>query len=31
LVEAEKLGLWMWYRRNEKLLKQLGEAVSGTI
>jgi len=31
LVEAEKLGLWMWYRRNEKLLKQLGEAVIGTI
>ena len=31
LVEAQKLGLWMWYRRNEKLLKQLGDAVSGTI
>jgi ArsR family transcriptional regulator, arsenate/arsenite/antimonite-responsive transcriptional repressor len=31
LVHAEKLGLWMWYRRNEKLLKELGEAVSGNI
>ncbi|HET9181428.1 MAG TPA: metalloregulator ArsR/SmtB family transcription factor [Candidatus Angelobacter sp.] len=31
LVEAEKLGLWMWYRRNEKLVKQLGEAVSRVI
>ena len=31
LVHAEKLGLWMWYRRNEKLLKELSEAVSGTI
>ncbi len=27
LVRAEKLGLWMWYRRNEELLKELGEAV----
>lgn len=31
LVDAEKLGLWMWYRRNEKMLKQLGEAVSRAI
>jgi ArsR family transcriptional regulator, arsenate/arsenite/antimonite-responsive transcriptional repressor len=31
LVHAEKLGLWMWYRRNEKLLKELAEAVSGNI
>lgn len=31
LVDAEKLGLWMWYRRNEKLLKQLGETVSRAI
>jgi ArsR family transcriptional regulator len=31
LVDAKKLGLWMWYRRNEKLLKQLGEAVSEAI
>lgn len=31
LVTAEKLGLWVWYRRNEKLLKQLGEAVSGQV
>jgi ArsR family transcriptional regulator, arsenate/arsenite/antimonite-responsive transcriptional repressor len=31
LVQAQKLGLWMWYRRNEKLLKQLSEAVSSTI
>lgn len=27
LVHAEKLGLWMWYRRNEDFLKELGEAV----
>lgn len=31
LVDAKKLGLWMWYRRNEKLLKQLGEAVIDAI
>jgi DNA-binding transcriptional ArsR family regulator len=31
LVDAKKLGLWMWYRRNEKLLKQLGETVSEAI
>lgn len=31
LVDADKLGLWMWYRRNEKVLKQLGEAVSKVI
>jgi len=24
LVTAEKHGLWMWYRRNEKALKELG-------
>ncbi|HMC30890.1 MAG TPA: metalloregulator ArsR/SmtB family transcription factor [Candidatus Angelobacter sp.] len=24
LVVAEKHGLWMWYRRNEKSLKELG-------
>jgi ArsR family transcriptional regulator, arsenate/arsenite/antimonite-responsive transcriptional repressor len=23
LVEAQKLGQWMWYRRNEKAIKQL--------
>lgn len=31
LVHAEKLGLWMWYRRNEELLEKLGNAVSETI
>jgi ArsR family transcriptional regulator, arsenate/arsenite/antimonite-responsive transcriptional repressor len=31
LVDAKKLGLWMWYRRNEKLLKQVGDAVSEAI
>lgn len=31
LVRAEKLGLWMWYQRNEELLKKLGNAVSETI
>jgi ArsR family transcriptional regulator len=29
LVRAEKQGLWMWYRRNEKALKALGRALSG--
>jgi len=29
LVHAEKQGLWMWYRRNEKALKELGRALSG--
>jgi ArsR family transcriptional regulator, arsenate/arsenite/antimonite-responsive transcriptional repressor len=28
LVQAEKHGLWMWYRRNEKSLKELAHAVS---
>lgn len=31
LVHAEKLGLWMWYKRNEKFLKELGDAVCGDI
>ena len=28
LVDAKKHGLWMWYQRNEKSLKTLGQAVS---
>ncbi len=28
LVSAEKVGPWMWYRRNEELLRQIGQAVS---
>ena len=28
LVLAEKHGLWMWYRRNEKYLQDLGQAIS---
>ncbi|MGH9569537.1 MAG: ArsR/SmtB family transcription factor [Candidatus Angelobacter sp.] len=28
LVHAEKEGLWMWYRRNEKSLRELGRALS---
>ncbi len=31
LVHAEKHGLWMWYRRNEKSLKELAHAISGDI
>ena len=31
LVQAQKEGLWMWYQRNEKALKELGEALSSTI
>lgn len=27
LVTAEKYGTWMWYRRNEKALKKLVEAL----
>ena len=28
LVVVEKHGLWMWYRRNEKALKELAQAMS---
>jgi ArsR family transcriptional regulator len=31
LVQAQKEGLWMWYQRNEKALKELGEALSSSI
>jgi len=31
LVHGEKLGLWMWYHRNEKSLKALGQALSNEI
>ena len=31
LVLAEKNGLWMWYRRNEKALQDLGQAVSSDL
>jgi ArsR family transcriptional regulator, arsenate/arsenite/antimonite-responsive transcriptional repressor len=31
LVLAEKHGLWMWYRRNEKALKELAQALSTDI
>src|SRR5215467_9214473 len=31
LVHAEKQGLWMWYQRNEKSLKALASAISGSI
>jgi len=31
LVQARKQGLWMWYRRNEKSLKELASAISGNI
>jgi ArsR family transcriptional regulator, arsenate/arsenite/antimonite-responsive transcriptional repressor len=31
LVAAEKHGLWMWYRRNEKALKELAQAVSAEL
>ena len=29
LVLAEKEGLWMWYRRNESVLKQVARALGG--
>ena len=28
LVEAEKFGQWMWYRRNEKALKEFTQALA---
>lgn len=31
LVQAEKHGLWMWYRRNEKALKKLSHELTGSI
>jgi ArsR family transcriptional regulator len=31
LVAAEKHGLWMWYRRNEKSLKELAHAVNADL
>lgn len=31
LVHAEKQGLWMWYRRNEKSLRELGQTLSGAV
>ncbi|HEY6253170.1 MAG TPA: metalloregulator ArsR/SmtB family transcription factor [Candidatus Angelobacter sp.] len=31
LVRAEKQGLWRWYQRNEKSLKELAQAIKGSI
>jgi len=31
LVHAQKEGLWMWYRRNEKSLKELATTISAGI
>lgn len=31
LVEAEKVGQWMWYRRNERGLRQLARALSDEV
>ncbi|HEY2390013.1 MAG TPA: metalloregulator ArsR/SmtB family transcription factor [Candidatus Angelobacter sp.] len=31
LVVAEKQGLWMWYKRNEKSLKELAHAMSADL
>ena len=31
LVQAEKHGLWMWYRRDEKSLKELAQAMNAEI
>lgn len=27
LIESEKIGQWMWYRRNERALRELAEAL----
>lgn len=31
LVRVEKQGLWRWYRRNEKSLKELAHTIGGGI
>jgi ArsR family transcriptional regulator, arsenate/arsenite/antimonite-responsive transcriptional repressor len=31
LVRAEKQGLWRWYQRDEKSLKELAETIKGSI
>src|SRR5437763_2964867 len=31
LIHAEKHGLWRWYRRNEKSVKELAQAMSRRI
>ncbi|HEY6351834.1 MAG TPA: metalloregulator ArsR/SmtB family transcription factor [Candidatus Angelobacter sp.] len=31
LVRAEKQGLWRWYQRNEKSLKELAETIKSSI
>lgn len=31
LVSAEKIGPWMWYRRNEQLLQRLGQTITTRI
>lgn len=31
LVEREKHGQWVWYRRNDKALKQFREALEGEL
>lgn len=31
LVEADKIGQWVWYRRNEKALRETAAAVEGKV
>ena len=31
LVDGKKHGLWMWYQRNEKALKDLGHAMNSEL
>jgi ArsR family transcriptional regulator len=31
LVEAEKIGQWMWYRRNERALRELARALNDEV
>jgi hypothetical protein len=31
LVEAKKLGQWMWYRRNEQALRNFSQALRKTL
>lgn len=31
LIEAEKVGQWMWYRRNEAAVKRLAQTLGNTL
>jgi hypothetical protein len=31
LVEGKKIGHWMWYRRNEGILKDFAKSLKGSL